>query len=464
MTAPLRPATSDPRWRLLVVDDDDLVIAALRTALPASWTMTAVSDRDQIPTPTEGFAAALVDMHLTKNLARAEGLEVITELRRAHPHLELIAMSGDLDRHLMERGLKAGASRFLAKPIGPEELGLTLEKVEALLLLRNIAGGSGRGERQRWLGASDASLAVTRKLAQLKGEPGPILIEGESGVGKEVAALVLHAQEAATTPARPFVSVNLAAVPEAVFESEFFGHVKGAFTGADQNKLGLAEAAHGGDLFLDEIEALPLANQAKLLRFLESGEVRRVGARETIRVQVRVLAASNRPLETMVREHEFREDLLWRLKGKTLQLPPLRERLDDIQALAEHFFSLERPRRNKTLGADALEALRAHSWPGNVRELRRVCEQLCLYSPLPVVRAEDVRMCLPKTLASPAGSWPDVAPDLSLGLGDLVARFEASLIREALRVTSDVDTAAERIGISRSSMYKKMKDYDIERA
>lgn len=459
------------RRRLLVVEDDELVIATLRKALPANWSLMAANSLSEVP--DSGYVAAFVDMHLTGNLKVAEGLTVLKELRSRDPHIELVAMSGDFDRNLMEQGLKSGASRFLAKPIGLDELHLTLEKIEALLLLRELAAtrieAQVSNREPRWVGSSSASADVTRRIAGLRGEPGPILIEGESGSGKEVVAWLLHAQERNLAhqkghAPRPFVQVNLGAIPESVFESEVFGHVKGAFTGADQNKMGLAEAAHGGDLFLDEIEALPMANQAKLLRFLESGEVRRVGSRDTIRVHTRVIVATNRSLSDMVAAGEFREDLMWRVSGKKVAVPPLRERKVDLPELARYFFELEKPRRNKILTDDAAEALGEHDWSGNVRELKRVCEQVALHSPLPLVRGEDVRACLPKVRHS-LGTAPggDVPLDLSIGLTELLARFESHVIREALRVTNDVDQAAERIGISRSSMYKKMKDFEIER-
>lgn len=465
------PASPDTnRRRLLVVDDDDLVVASLRMAVPSNWTLITASSPDAVP--TSGFVAAFVDMHLTGNLERAEGLDVLKKLRAQDPHVELVAMSGDFDRNLMEQGLKSGASRFLAKPIGVEEIALTLEKIEALLLLRELSTrqieSSAHKREPRWLGESPAATEITRAIAGLRGEAGPILIEGESGTGKEVVAWLLHAQErnlalAKGMAPRAFVQVNLGAIPETVFESEFFGHVKGAFTGADQNKMGLAEAAHGGDLFLDEIEALPMANQAKLLRFLESGEVRRVGARETLRIHTRVLVATNRSLSEMVSRGEFREDLMWRVSGKRMNLPPLRERKRDIAILARYFLELEKPRRNKQLTEDAIVALEEHDWSGNVRELKRICEQVSLYAPLPLIRGEDVRACLPHPSTSVVGSSHLAALDLSIGLTDLVARYESQVIREALRVTSDVDQAAARLGISRSSMYKKMKDFGIER-
>lgn len=453
---------SDSRLRLLVVDDDDLIIQSIRMSLPDQWRMTGVNSLSELGADS-GFSAAFVDMHLQKGAVKAEGLEVIAALRGRDPHLEIVAISGDLDRDLMEACLRAGAGRFLAKPLSPEEVVLILEKIEAMHLLR-LASARG-GSQTAWIGEGAESQSIRRQIAALRGETGPILIEGESGTGKEVAAALIHAQE----PGRPFVAVNVAALPENVFESEFFGHVRGAFTGADQNKMGLAEAAHGGDLFLDEIEALPMSQQAKLLRFLENGEVRRVGAKDAIRVNARVIAATNQNLSVMVRDGKFREDLLWRLNGKKLSLPPLRLRSEDIPALAEHFFARERPRRNKSLSPDAIEALKRYAFPGNVRELKRVCEQMSLSAPLPIVRAEDVARALPGAGFSdgPNGSWDgqtdSSALDLARGLPDLLADVEARAIRAALARSSnqDIDETARLLKISRSSLYKKMKDYGI---
>jgi DNA-binding NtrC family response regulator len=468
----------------LLVDDDDLIAQAIRMALPGQWRMVAVNSRGDLPA-NGSFSAAFVDMHLQKNATEAEGLEVVAELRRRDPLLEIVAISGDLDRDLMESCLRAGAGRFLAKPLSPEEVCLTLEKIEALHLLRMATA---RGTKAAWIGSGPASLEVQRQVASLRGEAGPILIEGESGTGKEVVAALISAQE----PDRPFVAVNVAALPEHVFESEFFGHVRGAFTGADQNKMGLAEAAHGGDLFLDEIEALPLSQQAKLLRFLESGEIRRVGSKDSVRARVRVIAATNQNLSIMAREGRFREDLLWRLNGKKIALPPLRQRPEDIPSLVEHFFSRERPRRNKALSDDAIEALSRYPFPGNVRELKRACEQLSLTAPLPIVRAEDVARVLPldpQPGAAGSSAFPgdpaatagagrgdsarsDAAGEpleLALGLQQLLSRHEARVIRAALRSSSaggsgggpDIDGAARLLKISRSSLYKKLKEHAI---
>lgn len=435
---------------LLVVDDDDLLLAALRPALPGNWRLTAHTSPTGLPSGT--FHAALIDMHLTGNLQRAEGLEVIKTLRQHHPHLDIIAMSGNLDRDLMERGLKAGASRFLAKPLHPDELKLMLDKIEEWWLLQGALSRRTRQARP-WLGQSVAAKDVQKQIAALKGEKGPILIEGESGTGKEVVTELLHQQREETA----LVAINVAGIPDNLFESELFGHVRGAFTGADQNKMGLAEAAHGGDLFLDEIEALPLHLQPKLLRFLETGEVRRVGGKDTIKVQCRVIAATNRPLQQMVQEGKFREDLLWRISGKKITLPPLRDRKEDIQLLAETFLKEDQVRR-KTLADDGALALTEYGWPGNVRELRRVCEQLTLQSPLPMIRRQDVISLLQPTTDLNNG----VNIDFGHGLPVLVNQFESQVISTCLDRYKDIDEVARVLQISRSNLYKKIKDHNIQ--
>lgn len=428
--------------KLLVIDDDKLIHESLKMALPSSWEVVFVCSAREIPSDT--FDAAIVDMHLNKNSVDPEGLKVISSLVERQNNLEVIAISGDLNTELLESCLKAGASRFLPKPLSPEELVLTLEKIEALSLLKK-ASLRPQNSSARWVGAGTAADEVRKKIANSKSEWLPVLIEGESGTGKEVVATLLHHQE----NDRPWVQLNVAAIPENLFESEFFGHVKGAFTGADQNKMGLAEMANNGDLFLDEIEALPLEHQAKLLRFLESGEIRRVGGKNTISVKVRVIAATNRNLSEMVKSNLFREDLLWRLQGNKIVLPPLRTRFEDIGALAEFFILSQRPRYNKRLTSDAIDIMKSYQWPGNVRELKRVCEQLCINSPLPMIRPIDVRQALPAT------------SDLSLGLDGLLQAYESQILRSSLERVKDVEEAAKLLKISRSTLYKKLKDSGI---
>ena len=439
-------------FSLLLVDDDPLIADSLRLIFPRHWKLTVIQNPDQLP--REGFFhAAFVDLHLTQDLRKAEGPDVIREIKVRFPKTEVISISGDLNLEQMEKCLEAGAVKFLAKPLLADEVRATIDKLEALWQLREIELRPGP-QKIHWVGSSKVSENLKNEIARLRGEKGPILVEGETGTGKEVVAKLLHQQE----PGRPFIPVNISAIPENLFESELFGHAKGAFTGADSMKVGLTEAAQGGDLFLDEIEALPLTQQVKLLRFLESGEIRRVGAKDPLHIQVRVIAATNQNLEKLVSEGKFREDLLYRLKAHKLLLPPLKNRKEDLDELVKFFLSKERPRSNKMMSPEALEALKSYSWPGNVRELKRVCEQLVLTSPLPVIRALDVT----KLLGSDPMSETSSAISENLDLATLMNRYESQVLRKFLAGSDSVDAAAEKLKISRSSLYKKMKDYGIE--
>lgn len=442
--------TSIREFSLLFVDDDSLLHQSLKLLVPKQWRVISCQNPEHVPFE-KFFHLAFVDMHLSKDSNKPLGLEVIKKLSSFQPQLEIVAVSGDWSRDIMEKALLNGAQRFLGKPWQPDEVISILEKMEALWHIRNAQSSL---RKTVWVGDSEISQNLMKALARLKGESTPVLIEGETGTGKEVAASILHEQESE----RPFIAVNVAAIPENLFESEMFGHIKGAFTGADQNKIGLIEAAHGGDLFLDEIEEFPLHHQAKLLRFLESGEIRKVGAKDSQKVQARVIAASNRPLESLVKDGLFREDLYFRLASQRLQLPPLRKRKEDIEALAQFFLEQQRPRYNKALTQDGLIALQSYSWPGNVRELKRICEQLCLTSPLPLIRGEDVTGIIDsKPPPTQAGKW-DFAP----GLTKLVENFEAQLIQNCLEQEPDIDRASQILQISKSNLYKKIKDYNLK--
>lgn len=445
-------------FHLLVVDDDALIQQAIRMSLPPQWKMNSALSLDEIPVG-RFYHAALVDMHLEKNSKVPHGLKAIKKLTEENSQIEVIAMSGDVERELMESCLKAGAQRFLAKPILTEEMLLMLEKIEAYWSLRTIEPTFSK-DKTYWIGDGPSSQKIKKQIASLKGENRTILIEGETGTGKEVVSHMLHQQEGD----RPFITVNIASIPENLFESELFGHVKGAFTGADQNKVGLTEAAHGGDLLLDEIEALPMSQQVKLLRFIESGEIRKVGAKETQKINVRVIAASNQPLVDLVKNGSFREDLYFRLSSQKILLPPLHQRKEDIDLLVEHFLSFERPKRNKKFSPDGIESLKSYSWPGNVRELKRVCEQLILTSPLPIIRDEDVNSILRLSNSDPQARNADLQNvDLTLGINKLVAAFESEIIKKALKITQkDIEKAASLLQISKSNLYKKVKDYNIQ--
>lgn len=440
------------QMNLLVVDDDKLIHETFKLSVPENWKLTCVTNLSQINSRAM-FHAAFVDMHLQGDNNPAEGPQVIAKLSEKYPQLEITGMSGDLSLHLMESCLKNGARRFLGKPLSSEEIKSVLEKVEALWLMRSLESHGRYGDLQL-IGQSPAAQNLRSQIAALRGEGGPILIEGESGTGKEVVSKLINRQESQ----RPFIAVNIASIPEQLFESELFGHIKGAFTGAEQTKIGLAEAAHGGDLFLDEIEAMPLTQQVKLLRFLETGEVRKVGSKEAIHVKTRVIVATNQKLEDLVKANLFREDLLWRISGKKITLPPLRERSEDITLLADYFLSQEKPRRNKSFAPEAYSALQSYKWPGNIRELKRMCEQLSLKSPLPIIRAVDVENLLNPSLDSKP---VPLSIDLKKGLNVLLTEYETEVFKHCLAMHSDPEDASRILGISKSTFYKKLKDLNI---
>lgn len=439
-------------FNLLIAEDDQILASSIKLMVPAGFKVYITNDPNKIPDHVF-FHAAMVDMHLIAKVGeRPDGPDVIAAVIKKNPQTEIISMSGDLNRENMELAIKAGAQRFLSKPLYAEEVTLGLEKILAYWQLRQFEFSN--KSNIQLIGKSESTEILRKKIANLRQEKAAVLIEGETGTGKEVVARILNQQEGK----RPFVTINCTAINENLFESEFFGHVKGAFTGADTNKLGLAEAAHGGDLFLDEIEALPLSQQAKLLRFLESGEIRKVGAKESIIVQTRIIAASNQPLNQLITEKKFREDLYFRLSSQKIEMSPLRNRTDDISDIAKFFIDQEKPRRNKSFDTDAIQALKKYSWPGNVRELKRVCEQLVLTSPLPMIRKDDVERFLQNSSGEILSSEN---LDLNISLDDFMGIQEKKMIEFVLKNTPDIDSAVLKLKVSKSNLYKKIKDHGI---
>lgn len=436
---------------LLIVDDDAMLASSIKLMAPSGYKVFLAAKAELIPDHVF-FHAALVDMHIESKVGETpDGPAVISKLLKKNPQTEIVSMSGDLNRQNMEMAITAGAARFLAKPLIAAEVTLVLEKILAYWQLRQVEYSNHK--KTMFIGQSAAAEQIRKMIASLKGERSPVLIEGETGTGKDVVARLLAQQEGA----KPFVTINCASIPENLFESEFFGHLKGSFTGADQNKVGLAEAAHGGDLFLDEIEALPLTQQAKLLRFLETGEVKKVGAKETIHVDVRVIAASNQPLKQLIADKKFREDLYFRISAHKMNLPTLKERKSDIIDIAQFFLDREKTKRHKQFDSEAFEALQAYDWPGNIRELKRVCEQLVLTSPLPVVRKVDVNHLLFKDQPLPLSE----VVNLNQTLEQFINQQEKNFITSVLKENNNIDQACQTLQISKSSLYKKIKDYGI---
>ena len=367
--------------------------------------------------------------------------------------------------------IKRGASDFLAKPFGGEEVLLTLRKVEEREKLRREVGrlrGEVRTERRfgEIIARSPEMVRALEMVTKVAPHPTSILIQGATGTGKELLARLVHSES--DRASGPFVPVNCGAIPEGLLESQFFGYVKGAFSGADNDREGLFEAAHGGTLFLDEIGELPEPLQVKLLRVLQQGEIRRVGATDTQYIDARIVAATNRALETDVDEDRFRGDLFYRVAVLTLDLPPLRERPEDLPLLIQHLMSLQQERLGVEvdgLERPAMDALLAYSWPGNVRELENVLERALVLAEGSKVALAD----LPGHLRDgrPGMDGPGAVSDASgeedLSVKRRSAHLEKYLIRKALvRTGGHRGKAAEILELSDRALRYKIQEYGVD--
>ncbi len=449
--------------RLLVADDQPQILEALQLLLKhEGYVLHAV--RSPVEALSElacdSFDAALLDLNYARDTTSgAEGLELIRKVRAIDSQLPIIAMTawGNID--LAVEAIRLGARDFVQKP---------WENTRLLTILRTQIELSQALRRSRLLEAQNmllrtdnrpefiATAPSMRPLLDALSRVGPsdanVLITGEHGTGKEVVAQTLHAISSRAQQA--IVAVNTGALPEGTFESELFGHVRGAFTDARTDRVGRFELADRGTLFLDEIANVPIRQQAKLLRVLETGELERVGSSKTHRVNVRVVSATNAKLEREVSEGRFREDLLFRLNTVELHLPPLRDRREDIPLLAAHFLAHHSGKYRRQLegfSPDAMKAMLQHAWPGNVRELDHTMERAVLMARGTHIDVEDMGLHGPQNARAPIA-----IDDLSL---DAV---EGILVRKALaRVNGNVTQAAELLGLSRGALYRRMEKHGI---
>ncbi len=406
-----------------------------------------------------------------------DGLTVLQEIGRRWPALPVIMMSGRATLGDAVRATKLGAFHFIEKPLTPEAVLLTLhgaiELRRARDLSRALAADLGPGDRL--VGSSPVMARLREVIAQVAPTDARVLLTGESGTGKELAAGALHALSRRARG--PFVRVNSAAIPRELVESEMFGHEKGAFTGASALRRGRFELADGGTLFLDEVADLGPEAQSKLLRALEAGEVERVGGTQPVRVDVRVIAATNRDLRQETAAGRFRPDLFFRLNVVPIHLPPLRQRKEDIPELAAHLLARLQARSGMalpSLRAEALDALRAYDWPGNVRELANILERLTILCPGRAIGAREVAPLLgewgagaPAAAAAGsallAGLGPDV-PGEDRSLPELLDELERALIERALDAAhGNVADAARRLRTDRPNLYRRMKRLGIDR-
>lgn len=389
-----------------------------------------------------------------------DGLETLTRMRDRGRGAPVIMMSGKAQLTDAVRAVKLGAFQFLEKPLSPEGVLVTVRAALELNRTRaeNQALRAELGRRSALIGSGPAMQQVKALISRVAPTEARVLITGESGTGKELVAAAIHA--ASRRRARAFVTVNCAAIPRDLVESEMFGHERGAFTGATERRLGRFELAHGGTLFLDEVGDLSAEAQAKLLRTLETGELQRIGAETAMRIDARVVAATNRQLGEAVGNGAFREDLFFRLNVFPVQLPPLRERLEDLPALVAHLAERIRPRQAATFTAAALEALASYSWPGNVRELANLIERLSILSG-PIVDAPAVRQVL-------RGSGPAQTSTVPLitgrPLSDSLDEFERGLITAALaQAQGNMAEAARILQTDRANLYRRMRRLGLEK-
>ncbi len=380
------------------------------------------------------------------------GIQVIQRAKDLSPETEAVVLTGKSSLDTAIAALREGSFDYLTKPCKLVELESLLLRIAQKRELKNqyraLKQQLDRIEgSMNLVGSNDSMQHVRQLIAKVAPTKSTVLILGETGTGKELVARGLHEQSDRTD--NPFVPINCGALPETLIESELFGHRKGAFTGADEHRVGLFEVAHGGTIFLDEIGELPKSLQAKLLRVLESGEIRRIGDNESLQIDVRVVCATHRNLAEMVDDGEFREDLMYRINTFEIQLPPLRLRIDDIPELAGHLYRRFQPSvpEGQTLFTqDALETLTSHWWPGNVRELANVIEHAVILSDAPPIRSED----LPQSFLRRGMRMPDLGPIKLRAL-------EMHAIQQSLhRHDGNKSTAAEELGVSLKTLYNKL--------
>ncbi len=451
---------------ILIIDDDANTLASLARAFRLAGHEATVCDnaaRAIELTKAQRFDLILSDVVMPGR----DGIALLEDLKNGGVVSPVVMMSGQATIEMAVRATRLGATDFLEKPISTDKLLLTVENAVRLTRLeeenRDLKQRLGR---HHIVWASPAMREVMSQVEHVAASETRVCIRGETGTGKELIARTLHEKSARRD--EPFVSLNCAAIPAELMESELFGHEKGSFTGAAARHIGKFELANRGTLFLDEIGDMPLAMQAKLLRVLEEGEIERVGGGSPFAVDVRVIVATHRNLEEQVKQGTFREDLYHRVFVFPIMLPPLRERREDIRVLAEHFvrqLSEQNHWKPKTFSADAIAALEAYTWPGNVRELRNVIERVLLYATGETIEAATVQRALPQGVAraTAVGANGSAAAGVEGTLAQRVECFEReTLLAELKRNRNHMTNTAKALGLERSHLYKKCQQLGID--
>lgn len=451
------------KLRILIVDDEESIRHMLSILLrKEGYEVSAVADGEQA---LQSLLAQPWDLVLCDvRMPRLGGLELIDQVVEREISTTVIAMSAFGNRQMAVEALQRGAYDYIDKPFKRDEILLTLAKAEERLQLKrenaSLRAGEAHGVFQGLVGSSEPMRALFETLSKVARYKSTVLITGESGTGKELAARSIHALSPRAD--KPWVAVNCGAIPENLLESELFGHVRGAFTDATHDKLGLFEQAHQGTLFLDEIGEMSLNLQVKLLRVLQEAEVRRVGGTRSIPVDVRVVAATLHDLAARVEQGHFRADLFYRLNVINVRMPPLRERPGDISALVKHFIQQQNKRLGTAITGVSTEAMKIildYSWPGNVRELQNCIERGVVLANGPKIDAS----VLPQRLLEGSDELQQLFDRDELSIKKMSADLERILIRRALEKTDGNRThAAKLLEISHRALLYKIKDYQLE--
>ena len=445
---------------LLVVDDEPSARTTLALLLRKRG--HHVTEAEAVADATKRLAEEVFDLVVTDlRMPDGDGLDVLQAARAQADAPDVILLTAYAEWKSAKEAIRFGALDYFEKGQEPEELYRRIDNALAGRALRRENENLRAQLRERYglpglIAQSPAMHAVLDLVERVAPTDATVLIQGESGTGKEVIAKAVH--HASARAARPFVAVNCGAVPETLLESELFGYVRGAFTGAAGSKLGLFEEADGGTLFLDEIAEMPAALQVKLLRALQSGEVRRLGATQASTIDVRVLAATNGDLAARIAQGSFREDLFYRLNVIQMELPPLRDRREDIPALAEHFLARAAGKLGRTLrlSPGALERLLRYPWPGNVRELENAIERAAILARTAAVEPDD----LPPHVSAGLQLGPSPALPQQITLAEAE---RAHILTTLERFGRNHSGAAEALGIGRTTLWRKLKEYGIER-
>ena len=408
---------------------------------------------------------------LDVRIGEEDGLEIFRQLRKEHPRQLVIVMTAHGTAQTAIEAMKLGAFDYILKPFDVPELLATLRRgLQTAASMQELVAGEGKkataeiGAAPGLIGTSPAMQKIYKLVGQVARSDAAVLLLGESGTGKELVARAIYANS--LRAARPYVAINCAAIPDTLLESELFGHERGAFTGALTQRIGKFERADGGTIFLDEIGDMPLGLQAKLLRVLQNGEFQRLGGDQTLRTQVRVIAATNKDLSAMVKEKSFREDLYYRINVVQIQLPPLRERSADVLPLAEHFLVRSAKERVLIFSAATRKAMQAYGWPGNVRELENAVTRAVVCAAAEAIEPGDLPpevagQIVPSALIRGGDWWEQIRGEAGVA-GDLLAAGEKMLVERALgEADGNVKRAAEILGVTRAALRTRVTRYGL---